>query len=334
MNFPDQTIQSELSRVYIDAEELDVRALTRAEAAKPDPVKRSNIVEALGRAANVVLPDLAINNILSNFPGWDYRVGQIKNIPIQFFKRQLVNPYSGLALTLPGEEDFTGQIYKDCGILALITQNVTGDGMRFLINTDDGVRKGLANKNKLLNQGIYKTLINPEDETTNRAVAEARELFYFPNDNATELFSSRTKAVLSLVSFFSTRVEIADALEVKRSEVVSALSPINLGLGMKAQSFISDIAIVALAYKIAPIGHIPSGVTNPLDSEEKEFLRKSFSLDKNERPKTQTTEAALMWTGIQDKTKLHDRHPVMLHAVKDEVIVLPDIATLEQKLAA
>lgn len=278
----------------------------------------------LGRVASASLPLKTINGILDlHFPDWEYRDERVGKQQISFLQRKMTDSLINVAI--PEPKTSRQSIYKSNAHLALIIEDeVRGHDLRYLIRLEQRYRIHTRQR-----EAAGVAILSPRAEEFRKAQHD-----YVNEDDP---FTHKQAIALSLTTHHSSREEIAQALGVTQSSITKLLLAARERVNVTSGGYEAyiELMMIAIALGIANIDHVPKGRTEMLEqSEDRELLRGYYSPDPEKRAAVRRwppTALASRWSRIPGRLGLDtkNRHAAVLFAIRDEILPLPDRATIE-----
>ena len=311
-------------------------ASAQSDSARPDAEATreyaNKVYRSLGRFASLSLTDKAITRILERFPDWSYQTGEIIENGTLRQTRTLQRLVDGVkGFKLPPSEDPRRKVSQDEAGITIEVPSVTGDDMRYVLRTEKQFfptekdnDPPVTEKNRLLGQSEY---------------VELAKKFHLSKDvyvHEGDLFTDRETIALSLLTHFHSLESLGAALRTSGSTLSRILQPVSERAG--ADSYI-DLMLVAMAAGVAGIEHIPQGKTEVLRGVGLETLQKYYSPDPVERTEFRNSKGGRngnriprlgQQIGLEGQAA---RHTLVLHAVRDGLVQLPDPADIQAKLS-
>jgi hypothetical protein len=290
------------------------------------PVRIRRLREQMGGPAIQRLGVPALRQMVDILPNWDFAEVKIANQRVSLFPRWLDVPPG--RVNLPNADQFTGQIFKDHNVLALVVPEPTNKDAIFILDVEDNVTNNGRNDEQLL---LPQSTI--EAMAREKAIEAARELYVLPDEDSNALFTNRQKAILSLSTHFSSQEKVANALEENSISVSKILAPLKPSL-VKANHKRSFVFLThcALSFNFATLDHIPYGLTDELSLAQKEALNSIFGENYLTEAIPYSDDNGKNWKRLMKAIDTYSRHRIMLCAIKDGIIDVPTKATLEAQI--
>ena len=292
----------------------------------------SGLYAELGRVAHSIFPDMAVKEILGNFPEWEYVTARegIRQY------RELSRPDVGEDILLPRQPSAGRRAVEITpqDRLTIRVSEITGKDMRYLLVVEKQIIDQRLSELKAgdiyaRRQRLRKEFRQEAADYANATGKKTRE---------DDLFTDDISIILSLTTRLSNYEDVGAALGYSSATISRALKETREKTGVKTYT---EMMLVAVASGAASLDHIPSGLTDSVVNERyRRLMAEYYSPDPDVRQAVRRdftyNTVASMWDrlGSHKYLGVGNRQMIVLCAIKDGLLELPDPEDIKRRLQA